>query len=202
MAQESRKKMLLHACCGPCSSACLERLYPGHDLTVFYFNPNITDEAEYRFREEELRRFLACWRPEGETGPAAVGFVSGRYDPQEYYTCAAGLEQEPEGGERCRKCFELRLEETAKLAKEQGYDCFDTTLTVSPYKNYDMISEIGRAIAEKYGVAYAAGNYKKQDGYRRSIELSREYGLYRQDYCGCEFSKQEAQRRREAKVRP
>ena len=192
MAQESKKTMLLHACCGPCSSACLERLSPDHDVTVFYFNPNITDGKEYRLREEELKRFLAEWRPD-------IGFEAGRYDPQEYYTCVKGLEQEPEGGERCRACFLLRLEETAKTAKEQGFDCFDTTLTVSPYKNYGVIAEIGRALAEKYGVEYAAGNYKKKDGYHRSIELSRQYGLYRQDYCGCEFSKAEAEQRRAAK---
>ena len=196
MAQESKKKLLLHACCGPCSTACLERLWPGFDITVFYFNPNITDEAEYRCREEELKRFLAEWRPQGCEGPSGIGFEPGRYDPEEYYTCVRGLEQEPEGGERCRACFLLRLEETAKTAKTQGFDCFDTTLTVSPYKNYAVISETGQALAAQYGVEYLAGNYKKQDGYRRSIELSREYGLYRQDYCGCGFSKAEAQQRR------
>ena len=199
MAEERKKKLLLHACCGPCSSACLERLFPDWDITVFYFNPNITDGEEYRVREEELRRFLAEWKPQGCEGPSGIGLEPGRYDPQEYYTCVSGLEQEREGGERCRRCFQLRLEETAKTAKEQGFDSFDTTLTVSPYKNYEMIAEIGRALESQYGVAYAAGNYKKQDGYRRSIELSREYGLYRQDYCGCEFSKAEADQRRAAR---
>ena len=200
MAKESKKTMLLHACCGPCSSAVLERLYPDFDLTVFYYNPNIMDEAEYRYREEELKRFLSRWQPEDGSGPNGIAFEAGRYDPQEYYTCIEGLEQEPEGGARCRACFLLRLEETARLAKERGFDCFDTTLTVSPYKNYETIAEIGRSLAEQYGVAYAAGNYKKQDGYRRSVELSREYGLYRQDYCGCEFSKEEARQRRAAKA--
>ena len=199
MAQNGKKTMLLHACCGPCSSAVLERLWPDHDITVLYFNPNITDEAEYRYREEELQRFLAEWKPQGCSGENGIAFEAGRYDPQEYYTCVKGLEQEPEGGERCRRCFLLRLEETAKTAREQGFDCFDTTLTVSPYKNYDTISEIGRALEEKYGVAYAAGNYKKQDGYRRSVELSKAYGLYRQDYCGCGFSKAEAEQRRSGK---
>ncbi|MBR2099077.1 MAG: epoxyqueuosine reductase QueH, partial [Firmicutes bacterium] len=152
--------------------------------------------AEYRYREEELRRFLSEWKPEGCPGENGIGFESGRYDPQEYYTCVKGLEQEPEGGERCRACFLLRLEETAKTAKAQGFDCFDTTLTVSPYKNYAVISKTGQALAGQYGIEYLAGNYKKQDGYRRSIELSRGYGLYRQDYCGCEFSKAEAEQRR------
>ena len=202
MAEERKKKLLLHACCGPCSSACLERLFPDWDITVFYFNPNITDGEEYWVREEELRRFLAKWKPQGCESPSGIGLEPGRYDPQEYYTCVKGLEQEPEGGERCRRCFQLRLEETAKMAKEQGFDSFDTTLTVSPYKNYEMIAEIGRTLQEQYGVAYAAGNYKKQDGYRRSIELSREYGLYRQDYCGCIYSRAERERKKQQALIP
>ena len=198
MEQKTKKTLLLHACCGPCSSAVLERLYPDHDITVFYYNPNITDEGEYRMREEELKHFLQRWQPEGV--PTGITAQSGRYDPQEYYTCVKGLEQEPEGGARCRACFLLRLEETAKQAALQGFDAFDTTLSVSPYKNSRVLAEIGRSLAEKYGVAYLEGNYKKQDGYHRSIELSREYGLYRQDYCGCEFSKAEAEARRAAKA--
>ncbi|MBO5517412.1 MAG: epoxyqueuosine reductase QueH [Firmicutes bacterium] len=198
MEQKTKKTLLLHACCGPCSSACLERLYPDYDITVFYYNPNITDEGEYRMREEELKHFLQRWQPEGV--PTGITAQSGRYDPQEYYTCVKGLEQEPEGGARCRACFLLRLEETAKQAAQQGFDAFDTTLSVSPYKNSKVLAEIGRSLAAKYGVEYLEGNYKKQDGYRRSIELSREYGLYRQDYCGCEFSKAEAEARRAAKA--
>ena len=198
MEQKTKKTLLLHACCGPCSSACLERLYPDYDITVFYYNPNITDEGEYRMREEELKHFLQRWQPEGV--PTGITAQSGRYDPQEYYTCVKGLEQEPEGGARCRACFLLRLEETAKQAAALGFDAFDTTLSVSPYKNSKVLAEIGQSLAETYGVAYLAGNYKKQDGYRRSIELSKEYGLYRQDYCGCEFSKAEAEARRAAKA--
>ena len=198
MEQKTKKTLLLHACCGPCSSACLERLYPDYDITVFYYNPNITDEGEDRMREEELKHFLQRWQPEGV--PTGITAQSGRYDPQEYYTCVKGLEQEPEGGARCRACFLLRLEETAKQAAQQGFDAFDTTLSVSPYKNSKVLAEIGRSLAAKYSVEYLEGNYKKQDGYRRSIELSREYGLYRQDYCGCEFSKAEAEARRAAKA--
>ena len=198
MEQKTKKTLLLHACCGPCSSACLERLYPDYDITVFYYNPNITDEGEYRMREEELNHFLQRWQPEGD--PTGITAISGRYDPREYYTCVKGLEQEPEGGARCRACFLLRLEETAKQAAALGFDAFDTTLSVSPYKNSKVLAEIGQSLAETYGVAYLAGNYKKQDGYRRSIELSKEYGLYRQDYCGCEFSKAEAEARRAAKA--
>ena len=198
MEQKTKKTLLLHACCGPCSSACLERLYPDYDSTVFYYNPNITDEGEYRMREEEQKHFLQRWQPEGK--PTGIAAISGRYDPREYYTCVKGLEQEPEGGARCRACFLLRLEETAKQAAALGFDAFDTTLSVSPYKNSKVLAEIGQSLAETYGVAYLAGNYKKQDGYRRSIELSKEYGLYRQDYCGCEFSKAEAEARRAAKA--
>ena len=198
MEQKTKKTLLLHACCGPCSSACLERLYPDYDITVFYYNPNITDEGEYRMREEEQKHFLQRWQPEGK--PTGIAAISGRYDPREYYTCVKGLEQEPEGGARCRACFLLRLEETAKQAAALGFDAFDTTLSVSPYKNSKVLAEIGQSLAETYGVAYLAGNYKKQDGYRRSIELSKEYGLYRQDYCGCEFSKAEAEARRAAKA--
>ena len=197
MEQSAKKTLLLHACCGPCSSACLERLFPEYDITVFYYNPNITDAAEYALREKELAGFLACWQPEGrETG---IGLLSGRYDPEEYYSCIRGLEQEPEGGERCYRCYKLRMEETARTAAEQGFDAFDTTLSISPYKRSRWIEEIGRALAQQYGPEYLAGNYKKQDGYRRSIELSKEYGLYRQDYCGCEFSKAEAEQRRAAR---
>ena len=197
MEQSAKKTLLLHACCGPCSSACLERLFPEYDITVFYYNPNITDAAEYALREKELAGFLACWQPEGrDTG---IGLLSGRYDPEEYYSCIRGLEQEPEGGERCYRCYKLRMEETARTAAEQGFDAFDTTLSISPYKRSRWIEEIGRALAQQYGPEYLAGNYKKQDGYRRSIELSKEYGLYRQDYCGCEFSKAEAEQRRAAR---
>ncbi len=197
MEQESKKKLLLHACCGPCSSAVLERLYPGYDITVFYYNPNITDEAEYRMRWDELNGFLARWLPDGI--PSGIEAIPGRYDPQEYYNCVQGLEQLPEGSERCFHCYRLRLEETAKQAKLLGFDAFDTTLSVSPYKYSGKIAEIGRELAAAYGVAYLEGNYKKQDGYRRSVQLSNEYGLYRQDYCGCGFSKAEAEQRREAK---
>ena len=194
MADQQKKKLLLHACCGPCSSACLERLSPDWDITVFYYNPNITDRAEYEARERELASFLSRWQPADAQAP--VAHLSGSYDVQDYYSCVAGLEQEPEGGERCRSCFALRLAKTAERAKELGFDAFDTTLTISPHKNYRTIAEIGEALAAEYGIDYLAGDYKRQDGYRRSVALSKEYGLYRQDYCGCEFSKAEAEQRR------
>ena len=176
------ERLLLHSCCGPCSSAVIERLIKDYDVTVFYFNPNITDEPEYVHRRDEQRRLIEEAYPD-------VKFIEGKYDPAEFYLAASGLEGEPEGGRRCEKCFILRLKETARLAAEQCYDCFDTTLTVSPHKNYEVISAVGRQMEALYGVKYLSGNYKKQNGYMRSVELSRQYSLYRQNYCGCEFSK-------------
>jgi len=176
------EKLLLHSCCGPCSSAVIERLIKEYDVTVFFYNPNITDEPEYIHRREEQKRLIK------EAYPNA-GFIEGDYIPEDYFSRVRGMEGEPEGGARCRECFVMRLEETARMAKEQGYDCFDTTLTVSPHKNYSVISAVGDELSAKYSVRYLGGNYKKQDGYMRSVQLSREYGLYRQNYCGCEFSK-------------
>lgn len=181
-----RKRLLLHSCCGPCSTAVLERLVGNFDVTVFYYNPNITDEEEYSHRKSEELRFIKEY---SENTGAKISVIDADYDPENYLKLVQGLEGEPEGGMRCLVCFEMRLEKTAALAKEQGFDCFDTTLTVSPYKNYDNISDIGRKLSEKYGVEYLSGNYKKQNGYQRSIELSKEYGLYRQHFCGCEFSR-------------
>ena len=183
-----KKKLLLHSCCGPCSTAVIERLLEGGEyaLTVFYYNPNITDPAEYEHRKAEQQRFLKEYCTENG---ADIGFVEGDYDPQTFLAAAKGMEELPEGGARCRMCFEMRLSAAAKLAKEGGFDCFDTTLSVSPYKNYDVISEVGLALSEALGVEFLAGNYKKKDGYRRSVELSKQYGLYRQHYCGCEYSK-------------
>lgn len=188
---ENKKKLLLHSCCGPCSTSVLERLVEDFDVTVFYYNPNITDEAEYQLRKSEEQRFIAEF---SENTGANIEYIEGDYDTDSYYTVCKGLEGEPEGGARCKECFILRLKRTAKLAKEKGFDLFDTTLTVSPYKNYDVISEIGKGLEKEYGVTYLSGNYKKQNGYQRSIELSKEYGLYRQHYCGCEFSKRGAEK--------
>ena len=187
-----KKKLLLHSCCGPCSTAVIERLVDSgeYDITVFYYNPNITDREEYELRKREQMRFLGEFSVERDLN---LGFIEGDWDPELFFDCAKGLEDEPEGGARCGQCFLLRLEKTAALAKEKGFDCFDTTLSVSPYKNYDVISAIGAALSEKYGVEYLSGNYKKKDGYRRSVELSKAYGLYRQHYCGCEFSKRDAE---------
>ncbi len=183
---EIKEKLILHSCCGPCSTAVIERLADDYDITVFYYNPNITDRDEYEHRKAEEIRFIGEFSM--NTGKS-IGFIEGDYNPEDYYKAAKGYEQEKEGGLRCRECFRLRLSKTAEKARELGIDIFDTTLTVSPYKNYALISEIAEQIAEQNNLRYLGGNYKKKDGYKRSIELSKEYGLYRQHYCGCEFSK-------------
>ncbi len=189
-----KRKLLLHSCCGPCSTAVIERLLKdgGYSVFVFYYNPNITDEAEYAHRKSEQIRFLEELKKQGQN----VEFIDADYDPERFLKAVKGLEEEPEGGARCSVCFDMRLRRTAQYAKEHGFDCFDTTLTVSPYKNYDVISGIGSSIAEEYGIEYLSGNYKKQDGYRRSVELSKKYGLYRQHFCGCVFSKAQAEKQR------
>lgn len=182
------KKLLLHSCCAPCSSYCLEYLSNYFDIGVFYYNPNITDAAEYARRLSEQRRLC-------DEMPFAncVKVTDGGYGPQEFFSAARGLENEPEGGARCLKCFELRLERTAKLAKELNCDYFATTLTLSPLKNAPAINEIGERLGQKYGVSYLCSDFKKREGYKRSIELSRIYGLYRQNYCGCVFSRRKAE---------
>ena len=174
--------LLLHACCAPCASHELTFLPESFDLTVFYYNPNITDDEEREKRFAELERLLSELCPK-------VGLIKGEADTQKFLAAAAGLENAPEGGLRCAKCFALRLEETAKKAAEEGIEYFATTLTLSPLKNPMLINEIGEKMAEKYGVKYLATDFKKDGGYQHSIELSKEYDLYRQNYCGCPFSK-------------
>ena len=183
--------LLLHSCCAPCSSAVLERLTPYFDLTVFYYNPNISPREEYNRRVSELRRLIDEFPRVHE-----IRLVEGRYEPERFYAVSAGLEDCPEGGERCRKCFSLRLGEAARVCRELHLDYFTTTLTISPMKNAQVLNETGEAAAEAYGVRFLPSDFKKKDGYRRSIELSYEYGLYRQDFCGCEFSRRETQQRR------
>ena len=177
-----RPSLLLHACCAPCASNELTFLPDYFDLTVYYYNPNITDRAEREKRYLELERLIGAMCP-------TVGLVEGKGDEEKYLAAVKGLEGAPEGGLRCRKCFDLRLEETARKAAEEGFDYFATTLTLSPLKNPVLINEIGEKMGEKYGVKYLATDFKKDGGYQRSIELSKEYDLYRQKYCGCVFSK-------------
>lgn len=188
---EKTPKLLLHSCCAPCSSAVLEYLTEYFEITVFYFNPNIFPEEEFLHRIEEQKRLikkLPCKNP--------VKFTEQGWQSERFYEAVKGLENIPEGGERCFACYRLRLEEAAKLAAEQGFDYFTTTLSISPYKNAAKLNEIGGELGEKYGIKHLPSDFKKKNGYKRSIELSVEYGLYRQDYCGCVFSKQESENRR------
>lgn len=173
--------MLLHSCCGPCSTACIDYLKDVFDVTVLFYNPNIAPEEEYKLRAAEQKRYIDDFTD-------GVKYVICDYDPREFYDRVKGLENCEEGGKRCEKCFELRLERCAALAKENGFDAFCTTLTVSPHKNAEIINEIGEKLAESYGVAFFPSDFKKKDGYLKSIRLSEKAGLYRQNYCGCVFS--------------
>ena len=183
------KRLLLHSCCAPCSSHCLSELSPQIGVTVFYYNPNLDCAEEYEKRKREQIRFLR------ETGLA--DFLDCDYAPEDYISAVRGLEEEKEGGARCAVCFRLRLERTAREAKARGFDYFATTLTVSPLKNAKLINEIGFAVAEEVGVPYLPSDFKKRGGYLHSVRLSEEYGLYRQDYCGCAFSKAERERQKQ-----
>ncbi|MBR6208539.1 MAG: epoxyqueuosine reductase QueH [Oscillospiraceae bacterium] len=176
----SRPRLLLHACCSPCASSVLERLTPHFDTTVLYYNPNTRPEAEFEKRLYWLRQLLA-------SAPFARGveLLVPEWDEEAFLAAARGLEGEPEGGKRCTRCFELRLQKTADMARAGGYDFFATTLTVSPHKNAVLINALGERLGEETAVAWLPSDFKKRDGYRRSIELSREYGLYRQAWCGC-----------------
>ncbi len=175
--------LLLHACCAPCSSYCLEYLTEFFDITVFFYNPNIYPEKEYEKRVEEIERFIS----EKEFS-SQVSLIKGDFIPSDFYSCVKGYEKYPEGSERCFRCYELRLRETAKKAAEGSFDYFTTTLTISPLKNAQKINEIGERLAIEYGVKHLPSDFKKKNGYKRSTELSREFNLYRQNYCGCVFS--------------
>ena len=185
---EQRPSLLLHSCCGPCSTAVIERLADEFEITVFYYNPCITDEEEHLLRRENQKKFLQEFNEE-RIEKNRIRFLEGAYHPGAFLKLVKGHEQDPEGGQRCSLCFAQRLEKTAETAQMTGCDYFGTTLTVSPHKNYRRISEIGQSIALRYGLTFLDRDFKKKDGFKRSIELSRRYGLYRQDYCGCEFSK-------------
>ena len=169
-------RLFLHSCCAPCSSYVLEYLSPLFAVTVFYYNPNIFPAEEYEKRVEEQKRLIVSL-----SGAHAIDFVAGEYEPDKFIRMAKGLEKEPEGGERCFRCYKLRMEEAARLAARGGYDYFTTTLTISPLKNAEKINEIGEQLAELYGVRHLPSDFKKKNGYRRSVELSAKYGLYRQN---------------------
>ena len=191
------RTLFLHSCCAPCSSYVLEYLCNYFHITVYYYNPNISANEEYHKRVKEQMRLIDAYNREIENGARdghPIRIVEGDYEPQRFYETARGYEDCPEGGERCFRCFDLRLRETAKRAKEGGFDYFATTLTISPLKNAQKINEIGIALAKEYDVSWLPADFKKKDGYKRSIELSAEYELYRQNYCGCIYSKEERKR--------
>ena len=181
---EEGTDLLLHACCAPCSSAVLERIANHFKISIFYYNPNITDKDEYQKRIEEIKKLITLIHPK-----YPVKLIEGDYVPEKFMEMAKGLENEPERGKRCYKCYEMRLEETAKIAEKLGFQVFATTLTLSPHKNSNWINEIGENLNNKYNTTYLYSDFKKKEGYKRSIILSKEYNLYRQDYCGCIYSK-------------
>ena len=182
----SAPTLLLHSCCAPCSSYVLEYLSNYFQITVFYYNPNIYPEEEYRMRVREQQEFIRRF-------PAKypISFIEGAYDTERFYAIAKGMEQLPEGGERCFRCYELRLREAGLLAKSKNFDYFTTTLSISPLRNAQKLNEIGMSLSAELGVKYLQSDFKKKNGYKRSTELSKEYGMYRQDYCGCVYSYQE-----------
>ncbi len=186
MIEERNPKLLLHVCCAPCSSHVLELLSKEYDITVYFYNPNITDKDEYDKRFKELERFVA-----EASFTANVKTADGGYDSEIFFEMSKGMEELPERGARCYQCYKLRMEEAARYAQLNGYDVFTTSLSISPHKNANWINEIGALCQEKYGVDYMYSDFKKKNGYARSIQLSKEYSLYRQDYCGCIFSKRD-----------
>lgn len=174
-----KPSILLHSCCGPCSSSVIDQLKDYFDITVYYFNPNIHPEEEYLHRKEEQKRLLSILN---------IPLIEGDYDPKEFFNIAKGLEDEPQKGQRCYNCYNLRLTSTYNLAKDKGFDYFCTTLTVSPNVNEQMVNEIGIALEKQGDVKFLQSDFKKEDGYLNSVKLAKEYNLYRQDYCGCIYS--------------
>ena len=184
LKENKRPSVLLHACCAPCSSYVLEYLNKYFDITVFFYNPNISPESEFTYRLAELNRLI-----DEASYENIVNVISPEYDSSVFFEMAKGMENLPEGGERCFKCYELRLRESAKAAKQLGFDYFTTTLSISPHKNAQKLNEIGEKLSTEFGVKYLYSDFKKKNGYKRSCELSEKHRLYRQDYCGCVFSK-------------
>lgn len=195
-ARDGTPSLLLHSCCAPCSSYVLEYLSRYFQITVFYYNPNIYPPEEFFKRRTEQERFISLMPAEN-----LISFIGAEYESESFYETVKGLEKIPEGGERCFACYRLRLERTAKLAAEKGFDYFTTTLSISPHKNAGKLNEIGGELAEKYGVSYLFSDFKKKNGYKRSTELSKIYGIYRQNYCGCVFSMRETEERNKCRER-
>ena len=200
-----KPRLLLHSCCAPCSSYVLEYLREHFRITVFYYNPNITSTEEYNYRLSEEKRLIEAYNRQVETqnfegmnstpNAEKIEILECPYDPENYLEAVKGYENCPEGGGRCGICFEMRLRKTAQAAKEGGYDFFTTTLTISPLKNAAKLNEIGERAGAEYGVSFLPSDFKKKNGFKRSIELSAQFDLYRQNYCGCGFSKRQAQER-------
>lgn len=183
-------KLLLHSCCGPCSSYVLEYLSSYFEITVFYYNPNIYPSDEYWYRVEEQQKIIDLTKAK-----YPIKMISGKYETEKFYELVKGMDNLPEGGERCHKCYEMRLREAAQIAKKEGFDYFTTTLSISPHKNSQVLNKIGEKIAKEVGVKHLPSDFKKNNGYKRSCEITKEYGMYRQDYCGCVFSKSETEER-------
>ncbi len=190
----ARLRVLLHICCAPCSSATLERLQERFDVDLYFYNPNIEPYAEFEKRAREAERFVREFRPDG-----GVRVITADYDHAAFEAVARGREEIPEKGERCRLCYELRMRQAALYARENGYDCFTTSLSISPHKSSAMINEIGLRLEAELGIPFMWSDFKKKDGYHRSIQLSKEYGLYRQDWCGCVYSRRERERQKQAR---
>lgn len=186
--EHNKPRVLLHACCGPCSTACVERLAEDYSVTLYYYNPNITNREEYLLRKEALLQFIDSFNEE-HRDEFTVSFLEGRYEPENYLAKTEALKDEPEGGKRCDVCFAMRLNDTAKIAKKLDFDYFTTTMSVSPHKNYDKIKTLGLMLEEEFGVNYLDVDFKKKNGFGRSVELSRKYGLYRQNFCGCDYAR-------------
>lgn len=182
----AKQKILLHSCCAPCSTAVIERLAEDFEITILYYNPNIYPETEYFKRKNEEIKYIEIWNQNNSESP--IKMLDCDYESEEFYRLTKGFENEREGGARCAICFKLRLKKTATLAKQNGFDIFGTTLSVSPHKNSELLNSIGKALSVEIGVPYLEANFKKQNGYKRSVELAKENNLYRQNYCGCEFA--------------
>ncbi|MBR2540096.1 MAG: epoxyqueuosine reductase QueH [Mogibacterium sp.] len=186
--EQRKPSILLHACCGPCSTSCVERLAEDYSITVYYYNPNITDREEYYLRRDTLLQFLRAFNEERKD-TTYVSYLEGEYEPDRYLAKCEPLRDEPEGGRRCDLCFALRLAETARKAGELGLDYFTTTMSVSPHKNYDKIKTLGLSLEQETSSRFLDIDFKKKNGFGRSVELSKRYGLYRQNFCGCEFAR-------------
>jgi predicted adenine nucleotide alpha hydrolase (AANH) superfamily ATPase len=192
MFRKARPTILLHSCCGPCSTAVVERLSGRFDVTIFFYNPNISDREEYEKRRKAQLEFIDKYNNR-ISSKDRVAYLEGPYEPELFESAVMGLENEPEGGKRCTPCYQLRLEKTAETARMSGFDTFGTTLSVSPYKNFELIYKLGMQLGMRYGLTFLGEDFKKQGGYQRSIELSKEYHLYRQHFCGCRFSNEAEQ---------